>query len=105
MSHKLTEIDVVEIKDLLALGEMTREEIAIEYDVDVSTIKRISTGRTWKHIQGPEPKRKAHKATDQEIVDELLRRRAKGDHVKEIASDLGIDWSTAYRLMRKYKNR
>lgn len=101
MSKKLTEIEVTEIKDHLAMGEMTREEIAEEYGVEVTAIKRISSGRTWSHVPGPEPKKRANEATDEEVVDELVRRKAAGEHVKEIAADLGIDWSTAYRLLRK----
>jgi len=104
MTKKLTEIEVAEIKDLLALnGEdaMTRDEIAVEYEVEVSAIKRISSGRTWSHVPGPEPARKANVKTEDEVVDEIERRKAAGEHMKEISAALGIDWSTAYRLLRK----
>lgn len=101
---KLTEEDVVEIKQKLAEGKLTREEIAEEYNTEVTAIKRISAGRTWSHIDGPQPKRRAHKPTAQATVDQLLDRVLnKNEHVKTVSAELGIDWSTAYRLIRKAK--
>lgn len=103
MAKKLTEREVAGIKKLLSKGQMTREEIAEEYDVEVTAIKRISSGRTWAGVKGPKPKRAANVATNEAVIKKLVRRRENGEHVKEVASDLGIDWSTAYRLLRKYR--
>lgn len=105
MGKKLTEEDVVSIKKMLAKGNKTREEIADAFDVEVTAIKRISAGRTWSHVKGPKPKRTANVATDFEVKEQLIQRWQRGERVKDIAEDLGIDWSTAYRLIRKYRER
>jgi DNA-binding XRE family transcriptional regulator len=48
---KLTEIDVFQIKLMLAEGELTQKEIASMFGVSRSAIKDIKTGRTWNHVE------------------------------------------------------
>lgn len=48
---KLTEEDVVEIRNLLSKG-VTHRTIAIKFNVGKSAITDINTGLTWKHISG-----------------------------------------------------
>lgn len=48
---KLTEIEVFQIKLMLAEGELTQSEIASMFGVSRSAIKDIKTGRTWRHLQ------------------------------------------------------
>ena len=45
----LTEADVREIRERLAVGE-TQRMIAIDYGVDQSNISLIATGRIWGHV-------------------------------------------------------
>lgn len=46
--HKLTESEVIKIRQLLAAKCTTRTEIAVKYKVSRSTIAHIATGYTWK---------------------------------------------------------
>ena len=48
-SSKLSEEDVITIKELLANG-VFGAEIARRYGVDKSTISCITTGKTWSHV-------------------------------------------------------
>lgn len=48
--HKLTGVEVLEIKEKLKLGVFQRT-IAKEYNVHQGTIHNINVGTTWKHIQ------------------------------------------------------
>lgn len=49
MRAKLTELQVLEIRDLFALG-YTRRELAEKYNTKPSNIKDIVLRRSWKHI-------------------------------------------------------
>ena len=48
--RKLTPEQVVEIKRLLAAGNLTHKEIATKFSVARSTITEIKSGRRWKHL-------------------------------------------------------
>lgn len=48
-NHKLTETDVREIKSLLPT--VPHRKLAKQFHVSESTIRHISTGRRWHHIQ------------------------------------------------------
>jgi len=50
-NHKLIEQDVIQIKLLLKEGILTQQEIADMFDVSVSTISMINTGKRWPHIK------------------------------------------------------
>jgi len=47
---KLTEPQVVEIKNLLAVGSFSHREIGEQFGVSKTTITSISIGRTWTHV-------------------------------------------------------
>ena len=47
---KLTEKQVLEIRDEYAKGETTHRKLALEYDVAFSTIGEIIRRKKWKHI-------------------------------------------------------
>lgn len=46
---KLTQVQVLQIRQLLAAGH-TQENIAASFDVTDGSISNIKTGRTWSHI-------------------------------------------------------
>jgi hypothetical protein len=46
---KLTETDVIKIKQRIQAGE-TNKDIAAEFGVNSSTISEIKSGRTWKEV-------------------------------------------------------
>ena len=47
---KLTEAQVVEIKQLLAEGNLKHKTIGSQFNVSRSTVKDIKSGRSWSHI-------------------------------------------------------
>jgi len=48
--EKLTEIDVIKIKQMIQDG-LKNKEIVKSFNIDPSTISNIRTGKIWKHIQ------------------------------------------------------
>ena len=48
--RKLKPEQVIEIKCLLAAGNLTHKDIATKYSVARSTITEIKSGRRWKHL-------------------------------------------------------
>lgn len=51
-TSKLTEVQVVEIRDLLLKGELAFKEICKMFSVSETTIRRINEGKDWTHIEG-----------------------------------------------------
>ena len=49
-SHKLTELEVYQIIDLLLYTKFIYQEIAFMYDVHEETIARIKRKKSWKHL-------------------------------------------------------
>jgi hypothetical protein len=49
-AHKLTEVQVLEIRALAAQGQMTRRELATKFCISLSNIKSIIRRAIWKHI-------------------------------------------------------
>lgn len=50
---KLTEKDIIQIRELYSTGEYFQKELARIYDVTQTTINGIVTGKQWKHVSGP----------------------------------------------------
>lgn len=47
---KLTETQVIQIRQLIADGKMTQREIASQFGVARRTISDIKTNKRWKHL-------------------------------------------------------
>ena len=47
---KLSEEDVLFIRQQLANGIYTITDLALQYEVEFGTISRIKAGKTWKHL-------------------------------------------------------
>ncbi len=50
---KLSEQDIIAIREAFAEYKMNQGELARLYNVDISTISLIVVGKKWKHIGGP----------------------------------------------------
>ena len=50
---KLTEAQVVEIRERYAAGDVYQRELAAEYGVDQTLIGHIVRGKIWTHVGGP----------------------------------------------------
>lgn len=49
-STKLSEEDVLFIRQQLTNGVYTITDLALQYEVELGTISRIKAGKTWKHL-------------------------------------------------------
>ena len=47
---KLSEDDVIFIRQQLTDGIYTAKDLALQYEITDSTISKIRTGKTWKHL-------------------------------------------------------
>ena len=52
-SSKLSEEDVVKIRERFAMGDVDAQDLAGEYDVDPTTIGSALRGEWWAHVGGP----------------------------------------------------
>lgn len=50
-SAKLSEDDVVFIRQQLTNGIYTGRDLALQYDIAESTVSKIKAGRIWKHLK------------------------------------------------------
>ena len=108
-TSKLTESDVIEIREKYARGNITFKCLASEYEVATTAILRIVQHRTWKHIGGPpapteaQYKRSARAITGRSRSLETRQKISKG-HIGKYVSDKtrmriskskkGISWGT-----------
>ena len=56
---KLTEAQVIEIKQLLADGKSTQKTIGSQFNISKSTVKDIKSGRRWSYLNSPLDKKDA----------------------------------------------
>ena len=48
--HKLTEVQILQIRELYKIGHRNINVIARNYKVSPTNIKKIVTNKTWKHM-------------------------------------------------------
>ena len=110
--RKLKSVQVIEIKRLLAEGNLTYKEIAKKYGVSRSTIGSINSNRYWSHITVNNAKcskksttRNSGSKNNFSKLDESLVLRIKlalncGVAVKLLASQYGVASTTIYEIKR-----
>lgn len=94
---KLTESDIVNIREEYFSGNVTAEDIATKRKVTAALIQNIVRGKTWKHVGGP-------------VSLVVLTRRGEknrfakttGDHVLEMRHEFAEGRTTIRRLAAKY---
>lgn len=101
-TSRLTEAQVVEIRALLAAGEL-QQVIADRYNVTQSLVSMINRGKIWRHMGDPTahlpsgPLRgeqsKSARLTERDVI-EIRRMLAEGVFQKEIASRFAVSQST-----------
>ena len=114
---KLSESDVITIKELLVSGK-TGNEIAKMFDVNRSTIRKIRAGIAWTHVGGPQPTpgksrridlylvigsaRKMSKLTESDVID-IKQRLTNGERPTAIGRLYGVAPATI-SLIRSGRN-
>lgn len=112
---KLTEQDVVDIREAYANGTPT-SDLAAAYDLDESTINAIANGSRWGHLPLPEGidtlSRKAHRGEDhpdakltEANVLEIRRRYANRNEVKvtqqQLADEHDVNQTLISAIVRR----
>jgi DNA-binding XRE family transcriptional regulator len=96
---KLTETEVIEIREKYATFEFTQRELAEEYGVIQQSINQIVCGTTWKHVGGPITKmgqggHGAYKLAHDQIR-EIKKEYATGKTtMKKLAKEYGVSPGT-----------
>ncbi len=52
-SSKLTEADVVEMRERFSTGDVDVQDLAADYGVDPTTVSNALRGKWWAHVGGP----------------------------------------------------
>lgn len=96
---KLREEDVIQIKRLLKKG-VKQNVIANKFNIDMTTVSNIKTGRIWSNIGEDLSYLKQSKLKENEVLE--IKALIKDDKlkIKEIANKFSVDVST----IRKIKN-
>jgi len=96
-NSKLTESQVMEIRDLLAKGNLTGKQIGDIYNVHQCTISYINTGKTWTHIDGVGAKINTwqfNRKLDDDKVKQIKKLLAEGMSSRKISELFGVGKST-----------
>jgi len=91
-SAKLTNEEVLDICQKYAKGIMSGI-LAKEFGVTTTTIREITSGRSWKHLGGKVSSRNdrvGRKCVNQKTLDDIIKRRNGGETYNSIARSLGI---------------
>lgn len=51
--HKLTDDQILAIREAYASGSVTQTDLAAEYGITQSRVSLIVNGKAWAHISGP----------------------------------------------------
>lgn len=101
---KLTDAQVIEIRERRAAGETLRA-LAEEFGCSEGNIMDIVRGLSWKHIGGPISPKKTmaeYKAKlDTSQIRELCRRYAAGESPSRLAEEFGVSHPHVHSLLRR----
>jgi len=105
---KLSENDVVSIKDLIING-FSNQELANEFKVDSGTIGQIRSKKTWKHINPELNLPKSSHTRNTLSANDIPKIRAMdiaGETRAAISRVFGVDSSTIYKILsgKTWKN-
>lgn len=93
---KLTEQQVIDIRERLAAGEKC-VPLGKEYGVAFTAIQRIGSGEIWAHIGGPRTRRFRDRLTADQV--RQIRRLAEKSSRREIARRFGVPYTTVGRIV------
>ncbi len=96
-SAKLTESDVLELRELAAKG-ITDAELGLRFEISKANAGAIRRGKTWQNTAGPLTQSTYYKAPDVKV--KVLELHASGMRTKIIAETMGIHRSTVHRYIR-----
>lgn len=80
-NHKLTEQDVIHIRNMYSLNMFTQRKLAEVYNIGYKAISKIVRGERWKNVSGPITK------TKQEVSKVANRRKLTDDQIIQIRNE------------------
>ena len=78
---KVSEAQVVEIRERYAAGGVSQKELAAEYGLEGGTLHHLLTGKNWAHVGGPIHQPREHREQgelDMEAARAIRKRYAQG---------------------------
>jgi len=102
-TNKLSEEQVLEIRDLLVGGYGTKQ-IGEKFNVSKSTIQYIKEGRTWKHLGILQKTKKSSSVSPDKII-KLYQMFSNKASVKQIGSELRICIATIAKQRKLWKQK
>lgn len=103
-SAKLNETVVAGIKSALAAG-VSVQDLAITHEVTPATIAHIREGRTWGHVDGPEPLRRIKRCqVTMQQIGQIIALHDLGRSSTQIVSQLmlPVGDSQVRRIIKRY---
>ena len=100
--RKLTSVEVRQIRELYAVGNVSTYELGDRFRINRATILQIVSGKTWRELPVLDHPRKLSKALTPEQVREIRAARASGATYPELSERFGKSVSTiAYCLLHR----
>jgi predicted DNA-binding protein YlxM (UPF0122 family) len=109
---KLTDVQVIEMRNLYYKGNMTLLELRDKYSIAYGAIYNIIKGRNWKHIPMPEnidinlSRKRVSKITFENSVDIKNKYLIECVKICDLAKEYGVKWNTIKAIIdgRTWKN-
>lgn len=102
-AKKLTETDVIRIRELLHSG-VPQGKIAVDFDVSVVTVRNIKRGKTWSHIADPYDLAQHDGRSGRLTDDEVRAVRARvigGERPSEVGADYGLNTTQVWQIRHR----
>lgn len=96
---KLSDLQVVQMREENALGKFTRQELADRYDTSTASISNILTGKTRASAAGPIVERQVKVKLSDSDIEEIVKASVKGATQKSIAELYGVTQSNISRIL------
>lgn len=101
---KLTEADVLRIRERAAAGE-THKAIAADYKLSGVMVGDIADGKAWKNVGGPRSTTKRSKRLTPSEREEAVRKVLAGEStINSVARALGVDHAAISYHVKKARN-
>lgn len=110
--NKLTDADVLKIREDYSTGKVSQVELAQQYGVTYSSIGMVVSGKRWSHIKGADSKDhragrkclKKRKLTDMQVV-EIKEALKNGVSQRKLGRMYGISQTPIYEIAhgKRYK--
>jgi len=102
-NSKLTEQDVINLRNEFSSGNISMNKLAQKFEVSAGQIRRIVTGKRWKYLTGGKSlstKYGAAKLTEDEVV-EIREKYASGETIDNLITNYSISRTAITRIVKR----